>query len=1142
MKSTRELALAATLLTAFAGCGGQSIVGGGGSPVDGGASDLGSTDGALSDGGQDDASTDAADAVIADTGPARCVSSADCAGNPMGAVCNTETGQCVGCVASNDTCEAGNYCDPMTGMCVRGCRDDNACASTPDADGGVGPQLRCNPTTRNCVQCVTDMHCPAGTLCRGNECVVGCMDDTRCAMGETCCNGGCVNTQNNTDNCGACGTQCMVPNAQAACAAGQCAVGTCTGDRRDCNSDVTDGCETDTNSSLEHCGGCGRLCNSPPNAAGACTAGVCTFTCATGFADCDNDPSNGCEVDLNASNDHCGACGAACAPANATGACMMGQCAVAACTMGFGDCDGLVSNGCEANVQTSTTHCGTCGTMCPTPSNGEAACAMGTCGISTCGSGFADCDGDAMSGCEVNTQTSTAHCGACGNACELPNATAACTAGACAVGSCATGFADCDNDPSNGCEVNTQTSTANCGACGNACATTNGSAACAAGSCATGGCNTGFADCDGDPANGCEVNTQTNAGNCGACGTVCNLANATAVCGAGTCAVGTCNAGFADCDGNPANGCEVNLNTTASSCGACGRACAAPNGVAVCSAGACAVGACNAGFADCDGNPANGCEVVIASDTGNCGACRNVCPTPSNGSAVCSSGVCGIGSCSSGTANCDGNVSNGCEVNTNTSLSNCGACGRACATPANGAPACTGGVCGLGTCNAGFANCDNNAGNGCETNLNTNVSSCGACGRACSFANATATCSGGACALGACNAGFANCDGNPANGCETNLALVSSCGRCGNVCTAPTGGTVSCTAGSCVQSCPAGQTNCGGVCRATGASCTSAGTGGCANTGTVVCSGTTTTCSAAPRTSGSCTSPAGGVCTTGGTCACATGQTNCSGTCRAVATDTNNCGACGRVCTAPTGGTVSCTAGSCVQSCPAGQTNCGGVCRATGATCTSAGTGGCANTGTLVCSGTTTVCSATPRTSGPCSSPAGGTCTTGGTCTCGTGFTNCSGTCRNLQTENANCGACGRACSTGSTCVSGVCVGQGSLRFTLTWDTNGDMDLHVLPPCGTEIYYGRTSACGGTLDVDNTSSRGPENIFWSGSYTPGRYYVCAEAFSSTVSRANYVLTVVRNGVTVRTVTGNRGGVTDGNRACGPGFNQLTIDL
>jgi uncharacterized protein YfaP (DUF2135 family) len=104
------------------------------------------------------------------------------------------------------------------------------------------------------------------------------------------------------------------------------------------------------------------------------------------------------------------------------------------------------------------------------------------------------------------------------------------------------------------------------------------------------------------------------------------------------------------------------------------------------------------------------------------------------------------------------------------------------------------------------------------------------------------------------------------------------------------------------------------------------------------------------------------------------------------------------------------------------------------------------------------------------------------------------------------------------------------------------MDLHVTPPCGTEIFYGRLSACGGQLDRDDTTARGPENIFWNSAYTPGRYYVCPEAYTSAVANATWTLVVVRNGVEVARRTGVRGR-TDGNVACGPNTNGvIPLDL
>ena len=74
---------------------------------------------------------------------------------------------------------------------------------------------------------------------------------------------------------------------------------------------------------------------------------------------------------------------------------------------------------------------------------------------------------------------------------------------------------------------------------------------------------------------------------------------------------------------------------------------------------------------------------------------------------------------------CDG-ADNNCNAQTDenfnlqSDVSNCGACGNVCAN-LNAIPACTSGECNP-TCTPGFASCDNNLANGCETGLNTNPS------------------------------------------------------------------------------------------------------------------------------------------------------------------------------------------------------------------------------------------------------------------------------------------------------------------------------------------------------------------------------------------------------------------------------------
>lgn len=51
---------------------------------------------------------------------------------------------------------------------------------------------------------------------------------------------------------------------------------------------------------------------------------------------------------------------------------------------------------------------------------------------------------------------------------------------------------------------------------------------------------------------------------------------------------------------------------------------------------------CEPGFADCDDDPANGCERHIETDVQNCGSCGAVCMTPPDAMVQCAAGTCQI--------------------------------------------------------------------------------------------------------------------------------------------------------------------------------------------------------------------------------------------------------------------------------------------------------------------------------------------------------------------------------------------------------------------------------------------------------------------------------------------------------------------
>jgi len=108
---------------------------------------------------------------------------------------------------------------------------------------------------------------------------------------------------------------------------------------------------------------------------------------------------------------------------------------------------------------------------------------------------------------------------------------------------------------------------------------------------------------------------------------------------------------------------------------------------------------------------------------------------------------------------------------------NCGACGAVCTAPAHASPLCALGSC-EHRCLEGWGDCDGELGNGCESDLSADTSSCGACGRACSEApHSTPSCVAGTCDL-VCEAGFVFCGSELEEGCVDTLVTREHCGGC----------------------------------------------------------------------------------------------------------------------------------------------------------------------------------------------------------------------------------------------------------------------------------------------------------------------------------------------------------------------------
>ncbi|MBW2462431.1 MAG: putative metal-binding motif-containing protein [Deltaproteobacteria bacterium] len=580
---------------------------------------------------------------------------------------------------------------------------DGACVCTFEGDGSASCNAgdRCCSTgcegcgdPANCGSCGNDCNAgapsgkPVANLCNSPECIGGtcsCGSGPACdaTNNEMCCGVGaaarCVR-YDGVDNCGVCGNVCFDSAGNPAdqdctetspgSGAFQCV---CNGaDRADCDGG-TNGCETALNT-VSNCDACGDRC-SVRNGTPACVARVCRIdSCNPTHDDCRGGYANGCETSLRTLSD-CNGCGMGCTTANATPTCASQSCEIASCNGGWGDCSGGPGNGCETRLN-SLTNCGSCGTSC-SRANATATCSSGSCRISSCNSGWGNCDGNGSNGCETRLNSLT-HCGMCGSACNRANASATCSTGSCRIDSCSGIFRNCNGSDPDGCETPIHTDS-NCSACSDNCSSpetcSGGPTANICGCTPRGSCS-GPQDCGTQP-DGCGGTV-----NCGSC-------SGLDVCMAGmcTCVPRTSCTGGANC-GTQSDGCSGTLN-----CGSC-------SGLDQCMAGMCVCvprTSCTGGR-DC-GTQSDGCSGTL-----NCGTCSGLDQCMAN---MC---VCVPRTSCTGGLNC-GTQGDGCSGTLNcgtcTSPDTCGGGGTAkicgCTTRACAAGECGPGIddgCG-GTMNCG---------------------------------------------------------------------------------------------------------------------------------------------------------------------------------------------------------------------------------------------------------------------------------------------------------------------------------------------------------------------------------------------------------------------------------------------------------
>jgi len=292
-------------------------------------------------------------------------------------------GSCVDVSMSLSHCGGcGDACDPprATARCAAGdCEIVSCDPGWGDCDGDVatGCEQRLN-TISDCGRCDTACAPPGAT----GDCSTGTCAIAACAGDRLDCNGGVMD-----------GCECDPANATGRCAGTACEVEGCDLRFHDCDGAPGNGCEVDGRGFWD-CASCASFpaCGGPGVESYGCLDYSCVETCVTGYDDCVSG-SGRCDTDTDTSVEHCGACGQSCAallPADWEP--RFDGCTDGTCTCGGAAACNSLQSCCEVrpgvvvcrNTDRNTDHCGACNTPCGT--NETCSFTAGTRGQCCCGS------------------------------------------------------------------------------------------------------------------------------------------------------------------------------------------------------------------------------------------------------------------------------------------------------------------------------------------------------------------------------------------------------------------------------------------------------------------------------------------------------------------------------------------------------------------------------------------------------------------------------------------------------------------------------------------------------------------------------------------------------------------------------------